>query len=120
MGNHSNHQDHGHQHKDEASHGHHHHIVPFHMLVKVALALVVFTFLTVAAHQMHLGAFAAPVAFLIATVKACLVMLFFMGLKYDGNVNRAIFGAGFFFLTLLFFFCAVDIATRVKEISTLL
>lgn len=102
----------------EGNHGGHH-IIPFNIYVKVALALIVLTFATVFFHWMHLGALAAPVAFLIAAVKAALVMLFFMGLKYDNKLNQVIFGTGFFFLFVLFLFSALDIWTRVKEVSSL-
>jgi len=107
---------------NQNSHGgdhHSHHIIPLPIYLKTAIALFVLTILTVVGHQMHLGALAAPVAFLIAAVKASLVLLFFMGLKYDNMMNRVIFSLGFFFLVLLFFFCALDIWTRILEISTL-
>lgn len=84
-----------------------------------AAALFALTFATVGFHMMHLGALAAPVAFLIASIKAAFVMLFFMGLKYDNLVNRVIFGTAFFFLALLFSFSALDIWTRVTQLSTL-
>lgn len=89
--------------------------------LKVGGALFGLTFLTVIAHQFNaqLGAFAAPVAFLIALVKAILVLLYFMHLKDDNNMNRIIFGSGFFFLLLLLFFSVLDIATRVTEVSPL-
>lgn len=101
------------------SHNHGHHIIPFAVYAKTAAALFVLTFLTVGFHQMHLGSLAAPVAFLIAAVKAALVLMFFMGLKYDKMENRVIFGTGFFFLALLFAFCALDIWTRIFQTSTL-
>lgn len=91
----------------------HHHITPFKVYMNVAIALFVLTILTVVFHQMHLGALAAPVAFLIAAIKAALVMLYFMHLKYEGAMNRVIFGTGFFFLLLLFAFSAMDIWTRI-------
>jgi cytochrome c oxidase subunit 4 len=99
----------------------HPHITPMSTYLKVAGALFGLTFLTVIAHHFEpqLGAFAAPVAFLIATIKATFVLLYFMHLKDDNNMNRVIFGSGFFFLILLFFFCAMDIATRVLELSPL-
>lgn len=98
-----------------------HHIMPFHIYLKVAGALFALTFLTIIAYQFRfeMGALAAPIAFLIAAVKASLVMAFFMHLKYDSMMNRIIFGTGFFFLALLFAFSAMDIFTRVKEFSTL-
>ena len=96
-----------------------HHVMAFATYIKVAVALFALTILTVVAHQMHLGAFAAPVAFLIATVKATLVLLWFMHLKDDNYTNRVIFGSAFVFLAILYIFCATDIATRVFESSTL-
>lgn len=96
-----------------------HHIIPLKVYLNVAAALYVLTVLTVVFHQMHLGALAAPVAFLIAAIKAALVMLYFMHLKYDNMMNRVLFGSAFFFLVLLFAFSALDIWTRVKAFSTL-
>lgn len=97
------------------------HITPMNTYLKVAGALFALTFLTIIAHnfKVYLGAFAAPVAFLIATVKAVLVMLWFMHLKDDNNTNRVIFGAGFFFLALLYLFSEMDIITRITEVSPL-
>jgi cytochrome c oxidase subunit 4 len=96
-----------------------HHITPSTVLIKTMFALVGLTVLTVVAAQLHLGFFAAPVAFLIATVKAYLVMSYFMGLKYDHLHNKIIFATGFFFLGLFLFFCVLDIFTRVQIQSTL-
>ena len=113
---------HGHGHNQAEEHDSQgHHITPFSTYIKVALALFALTILTVTAHQFHetLGIMAAPVAFLIATVKASLVLLWFMHLKDDSNTNRVIFGAGFFFLMVLIFFSGLDIWTRVIEHSTL-
>lgn len=96
-----------------------HHIIPLKTYLNVAIALFVLTVLTVVFHQMHLGVLAAPVAFLIAAIKASLVLLYFMHLKYDNMMNRVIFGSAFFFLILLYAFSAVDIYTRIKALSTL-
>lgn len=96
-----------------------HFIVPAKILTNVLLILVVLTVLTVVTAQMHLGALAGPVAFLIAIIKALLVMSYFMGLKYDEKSNRIIFACGFFFLLVLFFFCALDIFTRILQNNTL-
>ncbi len=99
----------------------HPHISPTSMYLKVAGALFGLTILTVVAHQFHvaLGAFAAVIAFAIAAVKATLVLLYFMHLKDDNNMNRVIFASGFFFLVVLLLFSVVDIATRVHEVSPL-
>lgn len=99
----------------------HPHIMPMATYLKVAGALFALTFLTVIAHQFHaqMGALAAPVAFAIALVKAILVLLYFMHLKDDTNMNRLIFASGFIFLVVLLFFSVLDIATRVTEVSPL-
>ena len=96
-----------------------HFIVPFNTLRNVAIGLLVLTVLTVATAQLHLGWAAAPIAFLIAFIKAMMVMMYFMGLKFDAKLNRLIFAMGFIGLALLYLFCAIDIFTRVIEKSTL-
>jgi len=106
----------------EAHHGESvHHVTPFNVYVKVAAALFALTFLTIAAHSIreHLQPFAAVIAFSIATVKAYLVVAFFMHLKYETNINRAIFASGFLFLALLFVICTLDIYTRILQNSVL-
>ncbi|MBL7670459.1 MAG: cytochrome C oxidase subunit IV family protein [Bdellovibrionaceae bacterium] len=97
------------------------HVTPIMTYVKVAGALYALTVLTVLAYQFRhaFGPLAAPIAFLIASIKAALVLLWFMHLKEDKMMNRVIFGTGFFFLALLFAFSALDIWTRIAEHSTL-
>ncbi len=109
------------QNKDNNANVLHPHITPMATYFKVALGLFGLTFLTIIAHHFRtsLGALAAPVAFLIALVKAGLVVLWFMHLKDDTKMNRFIFGIGFAFLALLFVICALDVATRVQEFSPL-
>ncbi|HWU44541.1 MAG TPA: cytochrome C oxidase subunit IV family protein [Bdellovibrio sp.] len=99
----------------------HPHITPMSTYLKVAAVLFALTILTVVAHQFHeqLGSFAGPIAFLIATVKASFVLLYFMHLKDDNNMNRVIFASGFFFLAVLLIFSVIDIVTRVVETSPL-
>lgn len=97
-----------------------HHVIPFKILSNVMIGLLVLTVLTVVtAKGIHLGVLAAPVAFLIAFVKAMMVMMYFMGLKYDTRGNQVIFATGFIFLAVLFFTCAFDIWTRIQVQSTL-
>jgi cytochrome c oxidase subunit 4 len=105
--------------KDIASHGGGHFTVPFTTLRNVAVALLLLTFLTVFTAQLHLGWAAAPIAFLIAFIKAMLVMSFFMGLKFDAPLNRLIFGIGFVGLGVLYLFCILDIGFRVLQTNTL-
>ncbi|MGZ3725064.1 MAG: cytochrome C oxidase subunit IV family protein [Pseudobdellovibrio sp.] len=115
-----------HQHNsNHSSNGHHdnheHHIMPFSTYIKVAVGLFALTFLTVIVHifESHYVTLAPFFAFAIAAVKAFLVMAWFMHLKYDEPSNRIIFSLGFIFLAVLFFFCSIDIFTRVAQVSPL-
>jgi cytochrome c oxidase subunit IV len=98
-----------------------HHITPLNTYLKVAAALFVLTFLTIGFHaiRQYLGPFAALIAFLIAGVKAFLVLAWFMHLKYDRPSNRVIFASGFFFLALLFVICVMDMYSRYQVESVL-
>jgi cytochrome c oxidase subunit 4 len=96
-----------------------HHVIPMSSYIKVFIALLVLTLLTVGVSYrvtgVSLGAASAAIAMLIATTKAILVMAIFMHLKYEGKMNRVIFGAAFFFLVVFYFFPALDIFTRVIQ-----
>jgi cytochrome c oxidase subunit 4 len=96
-----------------------HHVIPFAVLTRTFIALVILTVLTVICARIHLGSFEAPVAFLIAIAKALLVITFFMGMKYDSNSNRIIFGTAFVFLAIFAFFSILDIWTRIAQFNTL-
>ena len=95
------------------------HIVPFAIYAKVLAVLLVLTVLTVAVAQMDFGALNVLIAMGIATIKAGLVLFFFMHLKYDNKLFPVIFLTGVFFLVILFLFCELDILTRVPESSVL-
>lgn len=87
--------------------------------LKVFAFLLFATVVTVAVAQVNLGVLNTPVAFLIATIKALSVLAIFMHLKYDNMMNRSIVGVALFFVFLMFFFCALDVFTRVFQQSTL-
>ncbi len=59
------------------------HIVPVATYNKVLAALLVLTALTVLAATQHFGALNVPIALAIAVVKAGIVTLFFMHLKFE-------------------------------------
>ncbi len=97
-----------------------HHEIPLSTHLKVFAALIGFTVLTVVtAKGMHFGAFNWVVAFTIATAKAFLVLAFFMHLKGDQRIFKYIIASSFFFVFLLFFFCVLDLLTRIPVTSTL-
>lgn len=94
---------------------HAHHITPIAVYVKTLLALLVLTVLTVAASYMDFGKANIFVSLGIATVKAALVMMFFMGLKYDNALNRVVILSSFLALALFLWLSASDLWTRMPE-----
>jgi cytochrome c oxidase subunit 4 len=94
-----------HRAQDEAEHGEHeheHHITPPIVYVVIFCILLVFTALTVGASYIEMGVFNPIVALAIGVVKATLVILFFMGVKYSTKLTKLTVGAGLFtFLVLI-------------------
>ena len=75
-------------------------------------ALLVFTGVTVAAAYVDLGPANAVVAMTIAVVKALLVALYFMHLRYGSRLNALFAGAGFLWLAILLVLTLSDYWTR--------
>jgi cytochrome c oxidase subunit 4 len=88
------------------------HISPVRTYVLIFVTLMVFTGITVAVAFTNLGAFNFPVAISIAIVKATLVILFFMHVKYSSQLTKLIIGAGLFFLLVLFSLTMTDYVSR--------
>ena len=90
-----------------------HHIVPMKTNLITLGVLVLLTLLTViTAKQVDLGDYNLLLAMFIATVKVTVVLGWFMHLKYDGMLNRAIAVCGIFFLLLFFGFSYIDLFFR--------
>lgn len=88
------------------------HVVPASLFLKVLLALLVLTVVTVGVGQFDFGSANMLVAMAIAAVKVSLVMTFFMHLKWDTAINQITIISSFMFLSLLFIFTLADYATR--------
>jgi cytochrome c oxidase subunit IV len=98
----------------------HAHTVPLSTHLKVFAALIGFTILTVVTAKFtDFGSLNVAISFSIAIAKAFLVMAYFMHLKYDEKIYKLIIGSSFFFVFLLYFFCVLDIGTRIIYQSTL-
>ena len=95
------------------------HIIGFKTYFSVLISLLILTALTVGAAQVDFGALNAVLAMLIATIKAGLVLLYFMHLKYDDKIYWIVFGSSVFFVVLLYAFSKFDIITRVMQNSVL-
>ena len=90
-----------------------HHIVPPSTYAIVITSLLVLTGLTVAAAYVPLGLFNIVVALAIATLKATLVVLFFMHAKYVPRRTQLVIVAGIFWLGLLLFMTLSDYVSRI-------
>jgi cytochrome c oxidase subunit 4 len=88
------------------------HIVPKIVYVAVFTALIVLTWVTAIVSTIDLGRWNIFVALAIAFIKASLVVLFFMHVKYSTKLTKMIVCAGFFWLGLLLFITMSDIWTR--------
>ncbi len=97
-----------------------HHVISVAMCVRLFVALLFLTVITVVASRIDFGVFNFTIAMLIASVKAMLVVMFFMGLKYDSNENRAIFFSSLIFVFIFIFLTGADLFFRRPLISTTL
>jgi cytochrome c oxidase subunit 4 len=88
------------------------HIAPVRGYVLIFSLLMVFTAITVGVAFVNLGPFNFPVAISIAIIKATLVVLFFMHVKYSSRLTKLIIGSGFFFLLVLFSLTMTDYLSR--------
>lgn len=88
------------------------HSVARQLYYQVFAALLVLTFLTVGVAFLNLGALNPIIALTIAVVKAVLVMLFFMHLRYSSGLTWILVGAGVFWLLLLITITLSDYLTR--------
>ncbi|MHB8846374.1 MAG: cytochrome C oxidase subunit IV family protein [Nitrospirota bacterium] len=64
------------------------HIVGTRTFVSVWVALLMFTAITVIVAKLHFGAFSTLTAIAIASIKASLVLWFFMHLKYEKRLLK--------------------------------
>src|SRR2546429_7454452 len=89
------------------------HIVQPRIYVTIFLALMVGTTLTViAAFYDFPGPLNAVVALTIASIKATLVVLFFMHVRYSGRLIWLVIAAALFWLAIMFALTISDYWTR--------
>jgi cytochrome c oxidase subunit 4 len=107
---------------DHAVHGEHSHgfahPAPVWQLLAVFFALVGLTILTVYQATFDLGNMELILSLVIATIKATLVVLFFMHMIHDKPLNAIIFLSSFVFVALFIGFTMMD-AHAYKDIIEL-
>lgn len=83
------------------------HITSYASHVGILALLLIFTWATVTITRINLGPWSVTAALVIACMKASLVLLYFMHLKFDSKILRWAFSAVllvFFLVILLTFF----------------
>ena len=88
------------------------HISSYKLLGFVLLSLLILTGVTVGISYIDMGFFNVPIALLIASTKATIVLLFFMHMKYEGKVIAISFTSTFIVLCLMIGFTFWDVAFR--------
>jgi len=93
------------------------HIVPPKVYVGIFLSLMVLTAATVAAAYVNLGPFNIVIALAIASVKATLVVLFFMHARYSPGRTHMVIIAAVFWLAIMLALTLSDYVTRDRDVT---
>ncbi len=88
------------------------HVSSWKLYVGILGVLLLLTLATVGVYQIHLGAANLAIAVLIATVKASLVVLYFMHLKYETRFNALVFIGALLFMGLFLAYTLADTEYR--------
>ena len=97
--------------EEEAGHAEHH-VLPLSLYYKIFGALLFLTVITVLVSYMNLQSASLFVAMIVATVKAGLVVGYFMHLKYDDRLLSFVGVLVVFFVLCFFGLTFADVATR--------
>ena len=98
----------------EHPHELHEHVSPISLYNKIIGTLFVLTALTYAVSFANLGPASLTVAMLVATVKAALVVGYFMHLKYDEKYHLFVFLGTIIFVAIFFGFTLFDMGARAR------
>ena len=94
-------------------HSHTSHIVtPVATYVVIFVSLLVLTFVTYWVATIDLGWLNTPVALAVAICKASLVIIYFMGVRYNTPLTKVVVLAGFFWLLIMFGITMGDYISR--------
>ena len=91
---------------------HSHPTISLRVYFAVFAALIAFTLITVAVAFVDLGVLNTVVALTIAAVKAILVLLYFMHLRYTSRLNWAFAATGFVWLVFIIGLTMSDMVSR--------
>lgn len=89
-----------------------HAVVPVRVYVAIFAALIALTVFTVFIATVDLGDWNVVMAMGVATIKAGLVLLFFMHLRHSGSLLWIVLGSSFVFVAILIAIVGSDVFTR--------
>ena len=84
------------------------HISSFSLNWTVLLILLILTTISVLAIKIHFGAFTVAVALIIASVKAGIVLTYFMHLKFESLLLRLMVGGVFLLFAIVVVITFID------------
>ncbi len=88
------------------------HLVPGKTFVVVWVALLALTGITIGAARLELGVWSMAANLLIASIKACLVLWFFMHLKYETKFFKLLFLVPIATITVIIWLTFYDVLYR--------
>lgn len=94
------------------------HLVPTSTLVAAGLALLVLTIVTVAVRYIDVGEFNLPIALFVAVIKATIVILVFMHLRWDRPFNLLVIIGSVLFVLLMMAFTMMDVSAYTPSFFT--
>ena len=89
-----------------------HHVVSWRLYVGIFAALAALTAITVYAAGVDFGPFNTVIALGIASLKATLVIMFFMHLRWSSRLTTLFLFSGFVFLAILILLTVSDYISR--------
>jgi len=89
-----------------------HVVTPVSTYVTIFVTLLIFTGITYWVAQHDYGMMNTPVALSIAVFKASLVVIYFMGVRYNTPLTKVVVVAGFFWLMIMFALTMGDYVSR--------
>jgi cytochrome c oxidase subunit 4 len=91
---------------------HSHFIVPVRYYLRTFIALLILTVITVVIAQFDFGSFNLAIAMLVALIKASLVLMIFMGMRWEKGFTFVLFIGSLLFVGIFIGLMFSDIATR--------
>lgn len=102
----------GQQGRHEQHAQHEHHILPLRTYFIVFIALLLLLGATVGVNYVDLGPFSIAIALLIAGIKAVIIILYFMHVKFSPKLIWLAASAAFFWLGIMFVLTLTDYISR--------